>query len=148
MSDAPSGPGPTGSSPPDAVTLEDQLEALRTQIRAVDEELITLVGRRRDLVVAIGAAKAALGLPVLDPSQEARVVRRAAELARRLHVDEELTRDVIWRIIASARDEQEGRTRWGPPLSDSVVEGEAGAVEGETEAAEGISAADGSGVSD
>jgi hypothetical protein len=24
-------------------------------------------------------------------------------------------RDVIWRIIASARSEQEGRTQWGPP---------------------------------
>jgi len=97
-----------------------RLDALRTEIRAVDEELIALVGRRRDLVLAIGEAKAGLGLPVLDPSQEARVVRRAAELARELGVDEELTRDVIWRIMASARDAQEGRTRWGPPLPDAV----------------------------
>ncbi len=33
----------------------------------------------------------------------ARVVRRAAERARELGVDQELVRDVIWRIIASAR---------------------------------------------
>lgn len=85
-------------------------------IRAVDRELVSLIGRRKDLVIEIGAAKEALGLPVLDPTQEAKVVRRAAELARELDVDEELTRDVIWRIIASARDMQEGRTRWGPPL--------------------------------
>jgi chorismate mutase len=52
---------------------------------------------------------------VLDPQQEAKVVRRAAELAREHGVDEELTRDVIWRIIAAARDAQAGRTRWGPP---------------------------------
>ena len=95
---------------------EDELEELRAEIREVDAQLIDLVGRRRDLVLKIGAAKAALGLPVLDPTQEARVVRRAAELARELGVDEELTRDVIWRIMASARDAQEGRTRWGPPL--------------------------------
>lgn len=94
---------------------EARLEELRTRIRAVDEELITLVGRRRDLVLEIAEAKEELGLPVLDPSQEARVVRRAAELARELGVDEELTRDVIWRIMASARDAQEERTRWGPP---------------------------------
>lgn len=148
MNDALPDTGSTGSNRSSNNDLEDRLEALRTQIHAVDEELIALVGRRRDLVVAIGEAKAALGLPILDPSQEARVVRRAAELARTLHVDEELTRDVVWRIIASARDEQEGRTRWGPPLSDSAVEGEAGAVEGEAEAAEGISAAEGSDVSD
>lgn len=94
----------------------DRLDQLRDDIRALDEELVRLVGRRRDLALEIGEAKAALGLPVMDPSQEARVVRRAAEVARKLSVDEELTRDVIWRIIASARDVQEGRTRWGPPL--------------------------------
>ncbi len=96
----------------------DRLERLRAEIRALDEELVSLVGRRRDLVLEIAAAKAELGMPVLDPSQEARVVRRAAELARELGVDEELTRDVIWRIMASARDAQEGRSRWGPPVRE------------------------------
>lgn len=100
-------------------SAEERLERLRGEIRAVDQELIALVGRRRDLVLAIGQAKEELGLPVLDPSQEAKVVRRAAALAREVGVDEELTRDVIWRIIASARDAQEGRTRWGPPLHEA-----------------------------
>lgn len=96
-------------------SAEERLERLRREIRALDEELIALVGRRRDLVLEIGETKSELGLPVLDPSQEARVVRRAAALARELGVEEELVRDVIWRIMASARDAQEGRTRWGPP---------------------------------
>jgi len=96
-------------------SAEERLKRLRTEIHALDEELVGLVGRRRELVLEIGEAKSELGRPVLDPSQEARVVRRAAELARELGVDEELTRDVIWRIIASARDAQEARTRWGPP---------------------------------
>ena len=95
---------------------EARLEALRKRIREVDRSLVELVGERLDLVVEVGQTKAELHLPVMDPSQEARVVRRAAELARELGVDEELVRDVIWRIIASARDAQEGRTRWGPPL--------------------------------
>ena len=82
---------------------DEHLEELRVKIRAVDRELVALIGRRKDLVIEIGEAKEALGLPVLDPPQEAKVVRRAAELARELGVDEELTRDVIWRIIASAR---------------------------------------------
>jgi chorismate mutase len=93
---------------------DDRLEELRTQIEALDRDLVTLIGKRRELVVEIGRAKAALGRPVLDPPQEAKVVRRAAEIARELGVDEELTRDVIWRIIAAARDAQEGRARWGP----------------------------------
>ncbi len=93
----------------------ERLEALRTRIREVDEALVRLVGERRELVLEIGRVKEALGLPVLDPPQEARVVRRAAELAREAGVDEEAVRDILWRIIASARDAQEGRTRWGPP---------------------------------
>ncbi|MGD8320498.1 MAG: chorismate mutase [Gemmatimonadota bacterium] len=95
---------------------EARLEALRKRIREVDRDLVRLVGERRELVLEVGRMKKELGLPVLDPPQEARVVRRAAELAREAGVDEEVVRDILWRIIASARDAQEGRTRWGPPL--------------------------------
>ena len=95
--------------------LQSRLEELRDRIRRVDHDLVTLVGERRNLVIEIGEVKAALGLPVLDPTQEAKVVRRAAEIAREMGVDEELTRDVVWRIMASAREVQEGRTHWGPP---------------------------------
>lgn len=91
------------------------LEALRARILEVDAALVRLVGERRQLVLDIGRRKAESGQPVMDPSREATVVRRAARLAREEGVDEEMVRDVIWRIIASARDEQEGRTRWGPP---------------------------------
>ncbi len=91
------------------------LEELRSRIEVIDRQLVELIGRRREVALQIGRAKQTLGLPTLDPQQEAKVVRRAAEIARELGVDEELTRDVIWRIIAAARDAQDGRTRWGPP---------------------------------
>jgi chorismate mutase len=94
---------------------KERLEELRRRIIALDDELIRLVGERRDLVIEVGKTKSELGLPVLDPAQEARVVRRAAERARTLGVDEELARDVIWRIMAAARQAQEKRTSWGPP---------------------------------
>ncbi|MFW6199719.1 MAG: chorismate mutase [Gemmatimonadota bacterium] len=92
-----------------------RLEKLREKIVALDEDLIRLVGERRNLVFEIGRLKEELGLPVLDPGREAQVVRRAAEISRKLGVDEELTRDVIWRIMASARETQEGDRSWGPP---------------------------------
>ena len=97
------------------MTDEDRLAELRARLEELDEELIRLVGRRRDLVLEVGRVKEALGRPVLDPTREARVVRRAAERARALGVDEELVRDVVWRIMASAREAQTGRTGWGPP---------------------------------
>lgn len=85
---------------------EGTLEDLRQQILEADEALVELVGRRRALVLQIGARKAELGLPVMDPAREAAVIRRAVDLAREKGVDEELIRDVIWRIMASARQEQ------------------------------------------
>jgi chorismate mutase/prephenate dehydrogenase len=86
----------------------ERIDSLRDRILEVDEALVELVGERRALVLEIGQLKAGMGLPVLDPSREAAVERRAAEMARKRGVDEELTRDVIWRIMASAREEQEG----------------------------------------
>ena len=97
---------------------QERLSELRAAIEALDAELVRLVGERRALVLEVGRVKTELGLPVLDPNREASVVRRAAALARAAGDDEELVRDVIWRIIASARDEQEDRSRWGPPREE------------------------------
>jgi len=96
----------------------DELETLRTRLVEIDSELVRLVGERLESVLAIGRYKAERGLPVLDPGQEAKVVRRAAEMARDEGVDEEMVRDIVWRIMAAARDRQEGRSRWGPPRPD------------------------------
>lgn len=106
----------------------DRLDELRRRILELDEELIRLVGERRELVLEVGRVKRGLGLPVLDPAREAQVVRRAAERARQMGVDQEMVRDVVWRIIAAAREAQEGRTTWGPPPSPPAPpEGEEGA---------------------
>jgi chorismate mutase len=95
---------------------QELLDAARKRISEVDDALIRTIGERRDLVLAVARAKEALGRPVLDPAREAAVVRRAAERARELGVDEEMTRDVIWRIIAAARATQEGRlSGWPDP---------------------------------
>ena len=83
-----------------------QLAALRSQIMQLDDEIIRLIGQRRDLAIEIGRVKQILGIPVLDPAHEAQVVRRAAEIARKRGVDPELAREVIRRIISAARQAQ------------------------------------------
>jgi chorismate mutase len=113
MTSDPGAQHPEGQSEPK--DAEARLAELRARIVQLDDELIRLVGHRRELVLEVGKVKERLGLPVLDPPQEARVVRRAAERARELGVDQELVRDVIWRIISAARQAQENRTSWGPP---------------------------------
>jgi chorismate mutase len=85
------------------------LDSARSRIIEVDDLIIRTIGERRELVLSVARAKQVLGLPVMDPAREAAVVRQAAVRARDLGVDEEMTRDVIWRIMASARADQEGR---------------------------------------
>ena len=88
---------------------EVRLEQLRAVMSEVTDRLIELMGDRRALAIEIGKMKEELGLPVLDPAREARVVRQAAARARELGVDAEMARDILWRIIASAREAQGGR---------------------------------------
>ncbi len=90
-----------------ATSDAEHLDELRREIVALDGELVRLLARRLALVEEVGRAKRRLGLPTLDPPREAGVVRRAAELARENGVDPELARDVLWRIMASARDVQD-----------------------------------------
>lgn len=96
---------PTGA----AGAPEERLVRLREVMSEVTDRLIELMGERRNLAIEIGRVKKELGLPVLDPAREARMVRQAAVRARELGVDPEMARDIIWRIIASAREAQGGR---------------------------------------
>ena len=99
-----------------------ELDVLRDRIMELDDEIIRLIGERRTLAMEIGRVKQELGLPVLDPAREARVVRRVAERARERGVDPELARDVIWRIISAARQAQSGEPSRGasPGTADST----------------------------
>lgn len=103
-----------------AGTPEERLARLRDVMSEVTDRLIGLVGERRRLAIEIGRLKEELDLPVLDPGREARVVREAAVRARELGVDPEMARDILWRIIASAREAQGGRRPgWpDPPPSE------------------------------
>ena len=84
----------------------DRLDRLRRRITDCDRELIAILRRRLQLVKEVGEVKASLGIPVTDPRREAEVVRKAAELARRAGLDEELIRSLIWQVISSARTRQ------------------------------------------
>ena len=100
---------------------QERLHDLRDAIEALDAELVRILGERRALVIEVGGIKRELGLPVMDPSREAAVVRRAATLARDQGGNEELVRDVIWRIISSARQTQSerGSSETAPGSSDT-----------------------------
>ena len=97
-----------GTEPPpeESAIRNTDLERLRKEILDCDQELVRVLARRKDLVQEVGALKARLGRQVTDPGREAEVARRAATLARHAGVDEELVRNLIWQIMASARKQQ------------------------------------------
>lgn len=105
VSDRDSGKAPMAGPAADGGQL-DRLDRLRASVMECDRRLIAILRQRLDLVLEIGELKASLRLPVTDPKREAAVVRRAAELAREAGLDEELIRNLIWRIMSSARARQ------------------------------------------
>lgn len=106
-----------------AGTPEERLARMREVMSEVTDRLIALVGERRRLAIEIGKVKEELGRPVLDPGREARLVRQAAVRARELGVDPEMARDILWRIIASAREAQGGRRPGWPDPPSAPTDG-------------------------
>ena len=86
--------------------MTEQIGNLRAEIEALDEQLVQLIGRRLELVCAIGRAKVAAHQPIIDPAREALVVARAAAAAREYGVPEDDMRALYWRILAMSRRTQ------------------------------------------
>ena len=87
-------------------SLPAELAQLREQIEQIDRALVALIGERVRAARAVGRAKRAHGLPILDPAREAAVVRRAVELARDHALDEEDVREIYWHLIGLSRRAQ------------------------------------------
>ena len=86
--------------------IPEELERLRGEIEQIDRELIRLIKERVDLARQVGKTKRGSGLPILDPSREAAVVRRAGELAREAGLADEDVRYLFWHLIGLSRRAQ------------------------------------------
>ena len=84
------------------------LAACRDAIARLDHEIITLLGRRLLLGKRTGVLKKTAGLPILDPTREAAVIRRATESARDAGLPTEAVREIFWQIGGMSRRAQEG----------------------------------------
>jgi len=94
---------PAAHRTPLAPASAPDLDDLRQAIDAVDQELVALIASRCHLARSAGEQKRAAGLPLLDPGQEAAVVRRVAVRARDEGLDEETLRQVFWCLIDLSR---------------------------------------------
>jgi monofunctional chorismate mutase len=85
-----------------------ELVACRDEIERLDNEMIALLARRMVLGDRIGQLKRAAGLPILDPTREAAVIRRVTETAREAGLPAEPAREIFWQIVGMSRRAQEG----------------------------------------
>jgi 3-deoxy-7-phosphoheptulonate synthase/chorismate mutase len=91
--------------------IEDQeIDELRRQIDAIDLQLLTLLAKRHEVVLAVGERKRLQNLPVYDPKREAAQLERLGALAPP-PVDGETIRAVFSAIMQESRRLQEQHIR-------------------------------------
>ena len=84
-----------------------ELGRCRDEIERIDNEIISLLAERLALGKRTGELKRAAGLPILDPTREAAVIRRVTASARNAGLPSEPVREVFWQIVGMSRREQE-----------------------------------------
>ena len=85
---------------PEMEPWEARLDRTRTAINDVDEALVHLLAERMRLARRAQALRKEGGAGGVDPGREAKVLRLAAERARKAGLPDEPVRDVFWRIVA------------------------------------------------
>lgn len=84
-----------------------ELARCRDEIERIDNEILGLLARRLTLGKRTGDLKRAAGLPILDPTREAAVIRRIAGVARDVGLPTEPVREIYWQIVGMSRRVQE-----------------------------------------
>ena len=93
---------------PDALA---ELSRCRAEIEGIDDQIIALLARRLALGRQTAELKRAAGMPILDPTREAAVIRRITEVARDAGLAPEPIREVFWQIVGMSRHAQEDSRR-------------------------------------
>ena len=91
----------------DHSTALEELSRCREEIERIDRDIIALLARRLTLGKRTGDLKRDAGLPILDPTREAAVIRRVTEEAREAGLPPEPIREVFWQIVGMSRRAQE-----------------------------------------
>jgi chorismate mutase/prephenate dehydratase len=85
------------------------MDNLREKIEQTDQEIVRLLNKRAAISVEIGKVKRSAGKEIYDPSREAMVYRRLAELSGGI-LSRKAIREIFREIISSSRALQEPTT--------------------------------------
>jgi chorismate mutase len=84
-----------------------ELTRCRAEIEGIDNEIVGLLAKRLALGKRTGELKRLAGLPILDPTREAAVIRRVTGVARDAGLPSEPVREVFWQIVGMSRRAQD-----------------------------------------
>ena len=93
------------------------LDQLRSEIEAVDTQLLELIAQRLELAVKVGQQKEEMGIPIRDWSVEKNVIDRAHHTAQKLKLPTEFVKSIMQLLIQESCASQEG-------LRDSTYNGD------------------------
>lgn len=85
----------------------DELRDCRNAIEVIDRRIVALLAQRVALGLRAADAKRRAGLPIIDASREAEVLRVAVDAARDEGLRIESVRDLFERIVRISRQAQE-----------------------------------------
>ena len=91
---------------PDQLRATERVDALRASIDRIDEMLVSLIGERQRLARAVGVAKRAANLPLVDGGRESSVIDRIVAHASDAGVNETEARLLADQLIRLARTTQ------------------------------------------
>ena len=91
---------------PEQQRAAERVDALRASIDRIDEMLVSLIGERQRLARAVGVAKRAANLPLVDGGRESSVIDRIVAHASDAGVNETEARLLADQLIRLARTTQ------------------------------------------
>src|SRR5690606_26353173 len=104
---------------------ESPLAELRDQIDEVDQQVMTLLARRLELVGEVGELKGQHGLPIYAPERERSMIAARRAEAEKRGLSGDLIEDVLRRCMREAYGHEKnlGFTRQAPDLGPIVIVG-------------------------
>ena len=90
----------------EAITKMD-LEELRKEIDKIDDEIISNLSRRKNLIEKVAKIKKESNMPVLDEEREQQLLQRLKEKSKENRLDEDFVISLYKIILENSRKEQE-----------------------------------------
>ncbi|WNC71378.1 bifunctional chorismate mutase/prephenate dehydrogenase [Thalassotalea psychrophila] len=90
-------------------TFDKKLQQCRNDIDDIDQQLVTLLAKRREVTSRVGELKSQVGMPIFAPEREEQLLAKLGKQARAKDLSVPLVEDVFRRIMRdsySSQDEQ------------------------------------------